>query len=61
MTTYRVRWEIDITGADSPLEAAREAWAAMRRPDSIANVFDVFVGQSDALEHVEHVDLEEDR
>ncbi len=37
---YRVRWEIDLP-ADNPLEAARKAQQAMRRPGTTATVFDV--------------------
>jgi len=40
MSRYLVQWEID-SDAESPIEAAREAWAAMRRHDSIANYFTV--------------------
>lgn len=35
---YLVTWEIDIY-ADSPWEAAEEAWNHMREPGSSANVF----------------------
>ena len=35
---YLVIWEMDIY-ADSPREAAEQAWGYMRAPDSIANVF----------------------
>lgn len=38
---YLVTWEIDIH-ADSPWEAAEEAWNHMREPGSSANVFNVF-------------------
>lgn len=37
---FRVLWEID-SEAETPEAAAREAWDAMRRPDSTACVFDV--------------------
>jgi hypothetical protein len=37
---YVVTWEMDID-AGTPEEAARQAWEAMRRPESTANVFDV--------------------
>lgn len=37
---YLVTWEIDIY-ADSPREAAEQAWGYMKAPDSIANVFEV--------------------
>lgn len=54
---YHVTWEIDIDSADSPEDAARQAWAHMRRADSIANVFDVI--EHDGAETV-RVDLQED-
>jgi hypothetical protein len=41
MANYLVQWEIDIEGASSPEDAAKQAWGHMRRPDSTANVFDV--------------------
>ena len=37
---YLVTWQIDVE-ADGPDAAAQQAWEAMRRPDSIANVFTV--------------------
>lgn len=40
-TRYHVVWEIDIE-AESPREAAEEAWAIMCHPDSNANYFEVF-------------------
>ena len=36
----RVHWEIDID-AETPIDAARQALAIQRRPDSIATVFTV--------------------
>ncbi len=51
---YVVTWEIDVD-ADSPEEAARQAWAAMRRPESTANVFDVLDEDGECT----RVDLEE--
>ena len=39
--TYRVVWEIDIEDADNPEEAARNAQAILRDPNSIATVFTV--------------------
>lgn len=38
MPKYIVTWEID-SEAESPLEAAREAWRMMHNEGSIANVF----------------------
>lgn len=40
MADYRIVWEIDAT-ADTPEEAARWAWEIMRKPDSMANSFQV--------------------
>lgn len=40
MTTYVVRWDIEID-ADSPMAAADKALAIHRDPDSIATVFSV--------------------
>lgn len=40
MATYSVSWEIEIE-ADSPREAAQEALAIQRDPNSIATVFSV--------------------
>ena len=37
---YVATWQIEID-ADSPEDAARQAWEHMRRPDSRANVFDI--------------------
>lgn len=51
---FLVTWRIDSSAA-TPEAAAREAWDAMRRPDSIANVFDV----SDEAGNVIRVDLGE--
>jgi hypothetical protein len=40
MRSYRVAWEIDVE-AESPVDAARGALAAQRRPGSTATVFAV--------------------
>jgi len=40
MTSYVVTWAIDVD-ADSPEEAARQAYAIQRDPESTANCFDV--------------------
>ncbi len=37
---YVVTWEMDID-AETPQDAARQAWGHMRAIDSTANVFDV--------------------
>lgn len=41
MKEYKVRWEIEVS-ADSPREAAEEAYRIHRDSDSIAGVFYVF-------------------
>jgi hypothetical protein len=51
---YLVSWCID-SDAETPQDAAREAWAAMRRTDSIANYFSV----RDESGNVHAVDLGE--
>ncbi len=55
MFEYLVTWEIDLF-ADSPREAAEQALAIQRDPDSVATVFDV----TDETGHIEHIDLEDD-
>lgn len=49
---YLITWQIDSDAA-SPVAAAKEAWAHMRREDSIANAFEV----RDRAGHVVMVDL----
>lgn len=49
---YLITWQIDSDAA-SPVAAAQEAWAHMRREDSIANAFEV----RDRAGHVVMVDL----
>ena len=56
MPEYHVTWEIDLT-ADSPREAAEQALAIQRDPNSTATVFDVVDEDGNA----ERVDLEEPR
>ena len=51
---YLVTWQIDAE-CDTPEEAALEAWRAMRRSDSTANVFTVLDEQGGSVK----VDLEE--
>ncbi|MEW6545090.1 MAG: hypothetical protein AB1411_15960 [Nitrospirota bacterium] len=60
MPDYFVEWEMDIDDAQSPREAAQQAWEAMRRPDSSANVFTVHDKESGAVYHVD-LDWEEMR
>lgn len=52
-----VVWKIDIEGADSPEDAAAQAWGHMRRPDSTATYFEV----TDKRGLTTTVDLSEDR
>ena len=40
MTVYRVEWTIDVP-ANNPREAAENAFAHMRRPDTTATCFSV--------------------
>ena len=40
MTDYKVRWEIDID-AETPEEAAMQAFAIQRDQESLATVFEV--------------------
>ena len=54
MSRFVVTWEIDMD-AETPQDAARQAWALMRAPESTANVFDVL----DAEGECTRVDLEE--
>lgn len=53
--TYHVVWEIDID-ADSPREAAEQAFHYMQIPGTSANAFDVFDEDGEPV----HVDLMED-
>lgn len=41
MPRYLVTWEIDITDAVSPRDAARQAFEIMQRPGSTATCFKV--------------------
>ena len=52
---FHVVWEID-TYAETPKEAAENAWKHMRAPDSTANYFEVF--DQDGVKT--NVDLSED-
>ena len=54
MAHFVATWQMDIE-ADSPEDAARQAWEHMRRPDSAANVFDVISEDGDTA----RVDLTE--
>jgi hypothetical protein len=54
MPEYIVEWTGNYE-TDTPLEAAQEAWAAMQRQGSIANVFEV----SDEMGMTTHVDLDD--
>ena len=55
MANFKVVWEIDID-ADSPFEAAEEAWFTMRAEGSTANCFIV----EDSTGYKTPVDLEHD-
>lgn len=41
MPDYIVRWEIDAEDTSSPVRAAQDAFEAITRPGSVANVFAV--------------------
>lgn len=55
MTSFKVSWEIDIE-AETPLEAAQQAWDIVRRPSSSANVFTVYAenGETEKIDLQEH-------
>jgi hypothetical protein len=55
MSSYLVQWEINID-ADSPVEAAKEAWRIQLDISSTATVFKVVDEETDK---VEQIDLEE--
>lgn len=55
MNRYRVTWVINLE-ADTPREAAEQALAIHRNPESIATVFDVC--NDDGTEPI-RIDLEE--
>lgn len=57
LRSYRVEWTIDIDGATSPEDAARQAFAHMQRPGTTANAFDVY--EKDGTGEPVHVDLME--
>lgn len=57
MAHYVATWQMEIE-ADSPEDAARQAWEHMRRPDSTANVFDV-IGEGGGTARVDLTELEE--
>ena len=49
MKTYRVVWEIELD-AESPEDAAREALAIQRDPESEATFFDVRSPEGDIMQ-----------
>lgn len=57
MPNYLVKWEMDAD-TDTPLDAAKAAWASMRRKGSIANVFQVIDKETG---EIVDVDLEAER
>lgn len=59
MTEYRIRYEIDIE-AETPLEAAREAYECMRSPESMLPILEVFENDSGQLTLVDTIDLDEE-
>lgn len=60
MPRYLVTWEIDIEDADSPEDAARQAFAHMQRPGTSANVFKVKTRDASGVcQGITTVDLDE--
>ncbi len=57
--SYRVEWEMD-TEAESPREAAENAWRLMRTEGSIANVFTVIQVPTDISVEVDLNEPEEE-
>jgi hypothetical protein len=59
VTSYRVKWEIDIEAKDQ-FEAAEKAQAIMQDKNSSAQVFDVYLGEGlDGPTYKWQIDLEE--
>jgi hypothetical protein len=59
---YKVSWSVDIFDADSPQEAALEAWKTyfQNSPDRIANVFTVKNDDNEVvIDLLEHFDNSE--
>lgn len=48
MKEYTVSWDIQLD-AESPLEAAKKAFAIMRDPDSLATCFDVIAPNGECI------------
>ncbi len=59
MKKYVVAWYIDIE-AESPEDAARQALAIQRNPESLATVFDIKGDGSTVTVDVEDLDWEEE-
>jgi len=58
MKEYLVQWEIELK-AESAEDAARQALAIMRDPDSMATVFDVFDEDGES-ERIDLLELDEE-
>lgn len=56
LNRYRVSWSIDLEAA-SANDAAQQALAIQRNPESIATVFEVF---DDEGTHIARIDLQPD-
>lgn len=56
MPRFLVTWTIDIEGQETPLDAARQAFAHMQRPGTSANCFEVIDSETG---EVTTVDLED--
>lgn len=59
MTKYHVVWKIDVE-ADSPREAAQQAFEIQRDPDSTPLVFDVYDFENKRIEQVDLIILNVD-
>lgn len=58
LTEFHVTWKIEVY-ADNPEHAARLAWEIMRKPDSMADVFDVLAeGQEAVRVDLTEIDIE---
>ena len=57
---YHVMWEIDIDSAESPLDAAKQAWNHMRATGSLANVFDVIEHDGTDIVRIDLADCDTD-
>lgn len=59
MNSYRVEWVIDID-ADTPEDAARQALAIQRDPESIATVFEVMLEDGEEPVRIDITELDDE-